>query len=66
MAEGDDVVFVQLATRIPKDLHRDLRLHCVDRGISLMSFVTAAITEKLANPSGGTRKASARRGSDFR
>lgn len=37
----------QLATRIPKQLHRRLKLHCVTQDIALMDFVVAAIEEKL-------------------
>jgi hypothetical protein len=48
MARGDETVWTQLATRIPKDLHRDLKLHCVRADTSVMEFVTKAIEEKLA------------------
>ena len=44
----DDEPFVQLATRIPKQLHRDLKLHCVKADISLMDFVVSALKERLA------------------
>ncbi len=44
--------WVQLATRIPKALQRKLRLYCVTAEISVMDFVTKAIEEKLAAPSG--------------
>jgi len=47
----------QLATRIPKDLHYRLKLHCVTNDIVLMHFVTEAIEEKLgrkARPKKGT------------
>jgi predicted HicB family RNase H-like nuclease len=37
----------QLATRIPKELHRRLRIHCVTHDIVLMHFVAAAIEENL-------------------
>jgi predicted HicB family RNase H-like nuclease len=37
----------QLATRIPKDLHRRLKLHCVTNDIAVQDFVTQAIEEKL-------------------
>ena len=37
----------QLATRIPKELHRRLKLYCVTHEIVLMHFVTEAIGEKL-------------------
>jgi hypothetical protein len=49
MAGGDEV-WVQLATRIPKALHRDLKLHCVETETSVMEFVTKAIEEKLKLP----------------
>jgi predicted HicB family RNase H-like nuclease len=47
----------QLATRIPKELHRRLKLHCVTNDIMLQRFVTEAIEEKLgrkARPKKGT------------
>ena len=53
MARSDGVVQVQLATRIPKSLHRKLRLHCVTTDTSVMNFVVQAIEEKLAR-SGST------------
>jgi len=49
--------WTQLATRVPKDLHRRLKLHCVINEIALMHFVTQAIEEKLgrkARPKKGT------------
>jgi predicted HicB family RNase H-like nuclease len=42
-----DEHLVQLATRIPKDLHREVKLFCVVNDTSVMDFVTAAIEEKL-------------------
>ena len=45
----------QLATRIPKELHRRLRLYCVTHDIVLMRFVAAAIEEKL-EPKRGSKK----------
>jgi predicted HicB family RNase H-like nuclease len=45
--EGEEVL-VQLATRIPKELHRRLKLHCVTAESSVMDFVVKAIEEKLA------------------
>ena len=56
MAEGNEV-WVQLATRIPKALHRDLKLHCVETETSVMEFVTKAIEEKLKQPMAGSRVA---------
>ena len=43
--------WVQLATRIPKTLHRALKLHSVEAETSVMAFVVAAIQEKLARAS---------------
>ena len=37
----------QLATRIPKELHRRLKLLCVMNDIALQDFVVEAIAEKL-------------------
>lgn len=45
-------VWVQLATRIPKSLHRELKLHCVKSDVSVMDFVVRALEEKLTRESG--------------
>jgi predicted HicB family RNase H-like nuclease len=45
-AEGE--VWVQLATRIPKQLHRELKLYCVKSDVSVMEFVVSALQDKLA------------------
>ena len=42
-----DEPWTQLATRIPKELHRRLRLYCVTHEIAVQDFVTQAIEEKL-------------------
>jgi predicted HicB family RNase H-like nuclease len=47
MPARDDEPWVQLATRIPKTLHRRLKLHCVQTDSSLMDFVVQSIEEKL-------------------
>jgi predicted HicB family RNase H-like nuclease len=57
MAKDDDVL-IQLATRIPKSLHRQIKLHCVSTGISVMEFVAASLEDKLRK--GGKKKAAAR------
>jgi hypothetical protein len=44
---ADDEVLVQLATRIPKGLHRDIKLRCVQSEATVMEFVTEAIVQKL-------------------
>jgi hypothetical protein len=54
MEHGEDEPWTQLATRIPKALHRQLRLHCVKSDTSVMDFVTVALREKLAGSSSGT------------
>ena len=51
MAERDEPV-TQLATRIPKDLHRRLKLHCVTHEIAVQDFVVEAIEEKLGRKRG--------------
>ena len=57
MAKAEEA-WTQLATRIPKSLHRELKLHCVTNDIALMHFVVAAIEEKLG------RKARPKKGAD--
>jgi hypothetical protein len=57
MAYRGDVAWVQLATRIPKELHRQLKLHCVECDTSVMDFVVAALEEKLAKAVGRKRRA---------
>ena len=47
MARTDEP-WTQLATRIPKELHRRLKLYCVMHEIAVQDFVVAAIAEKLA------------------
>ena len=47
--------WTQLATRIPKDLHRRLKLHCVTHDIALMEFVVEAIEKKLGRKAGSKK-----------
>jgi hypothetical protein len=56
MAGSEAVVQVQLATRIPKSLHYQLRLHCVTTDTAVMNFVAQAIKEKLARAEGTAAK----------
>ena len=49
--EGE--VWVQLATRIPKQLHRELKLYCVKSDVSVMDFVVSALQDKLAREARG-------------
>ncbi len=44
MARETTEPWVQLATRIPKSLHRQLKLHSVHVDTSLMEFVVAALS----------------------
>ena len=53
-------VWVQLATRIPKALHRELKLHCVRTDVSVMEFVVKALEEKLARESSKAERRRAR------
>jgi len=55
----DDDVLIQLATRIPKGLHREIKLFCVHNSISVMEFLAAALEEKLRKATGrGGRRSS--------
>jgi hypothetical protein len=51
-----DEAWAMLATRIPKALHRELRLHCVKSDVTIMSFVTAAVAEKIKRDSARPRR----------
>jgi hypothetical protein len=55
MADRNDEVMVQLATRVPKTLHRRLKLYCVEGDSSVMDFVVTALREKLVRESGRKR-----------
>ena len=61
-----DADYVTLATRIPKWLHRLLRIYSVETGVSQMELVCAALEEKLR--AGGVRmpREARRRGSGGR
>jgi hypothetical protein len=53
-SEGE--VWVQLATRIPKQLHRELKLYCVKSDVSVMDFVVSALQDKLGRDARGGRE----------
>ena len=55
MAKMEDEVWVQLATRIPKELHRKLKLHCVESDTPVMEFVVSSLEEKLDKAAGRKR-----------
>lgn len=46
-ATESNEIFVQLATRIPKSLHRALKMHCVTSDVSLMQYVINALGNAL-------------------
>ena len=50
--ETTEEVLTQLATRIPKDLHRRLKVYCVTHEIAVQDFVVEAIEEKLGRKTG--------------
>jgi hypothetical protein len=54
MANNENEPWVQLATRIPKQLHRDLKLHCVKSDVSVMQFVVDSIKDRLGKHGSGT------------
>jgi predicted HicB family RNase H-like nuclease len=56
MSPREEHVWVQLSTRIPKTLHKALRLHCAYAETSLMDFVSKALEEHLARARGAQRK----------
>ena len=51
----DEGAWVQLATRIPKRVHRELKVHCVTSETTVMEFVVEALREKLAREGRGRR-----------
>ena len=57
MASRSDEPWVQLATRIPKTIHRQLKLHCVQTDTSVMDFVVQSLQEKLGRVGGRKRTA---------
>jgi hypothetical protein len=52
MTDRSSEVWVQLATRIPKSLHRAVKLQCVTDGEAVQDFVVAALREKFARDTG--------------
>ena len=49
MATEEEVV---LATRVPKSLHQQSKLYCIQNGMSLREFVAAALEDKLKREQG--------------
>jgi hypothetical protein len=44
---ADEGSWVQLATRIPKALHRLVKIHCVTTETTVAAFVVAALEEQV-------------------
>jgi hypothetical protein len=55
----DGEVVVQLATRIPRQLQKRLKLHSVETNVSISDFVAGAIEAALDAAGTGKRKAKA-------
>lgn len=49
--------YVQLATRIPKALHKRLKLFCVQKGVSVMSVVQTSIDDVLSRATSTAKRA---------
>ena len=49
MATEETVV---LATRIPKSLHQQSKVYCIENGMALREFVAAAVKDKLKREQG--------------
>jgi predicted HicB family RNase H-like nuclease len=47
LIEAEGKVLVHLVTRIPEELHRRIKAHCITTGVSLMDFVAEALEERL-------------------
>lgn len=52
-----DEVMQQLATRIPKPLHKALKTHCVSTDQTVGDFVIASIEDRLAAETQPAKKA---------
>jgi hypothetical protein len=48
---GRDEPMVLLATRIPRIIYREMRLHCGEAEIMIQDFIATALSEHLAGPS---------------
>jgi len=54
MARRDEEPWTQLATRIPKELHRRLKLHRVTHETAVQDFVVAALGRSSRGSRGGS------------
>jgi hypothetical protein len=55
LASYDEEDLVQLATRIPRRVARNLKEFCVRNDVRMQSFVRNALAEKLERARRGTR-----------
>jgi hypothetical protein len=58
---GQEKPWVGVATRVPRSLHRRMKLHCVERGIPVMEFVRDALEEEMTRRRRGGRWETPRR-----
>jgi hypothetical protein len=56
MPTGDQEIMVQLATRVPRHIARNVKQYCVRNDVRLQSFVRTALTEKLARGRAGAAR----------
>jgi hypothetical protein len=56
ISTDDQEIMVQLATRVPRRIARDVKQYCVRNDLRLQSFVRTALTEKLARGRAGARR----------
>ena len=58
LSAADEEHLVQLATRIPRRIARDLKEYCVRHEIPMQAFVRTALLEKLSprKPSSNSRR----------
>ncbi len=55
---SDEEPLVQLATRVPLRIVREVKAFCVRHDVRMQSFVRTALTEKLARARAGERSRS--------
>ena len=55
MRVRSDAPLIQLSSRIPRELQRRLRVHCIESETTIMDFTVAAIREQLERKGGRRR-----------
>ncbi len=53
---ADKEPWIQLATRIPNRLRREMKLHVVTAETTMLAFIVEAIEEKLAREAGKAKR----------